>query len=162
MASLFFAVRAESELGAESFLLSPAFPPGGFVLRLSRSWGENPSTACGGPPPFGKGGWRRTGLRAMNKGAFAVPKGSGAGRRPAEGGFIRPPNLAFPPGGFVLRLRRSWGQNPSTGCAGPPPFSKGGLWRTGPRISPAPLAKGGWSWPKACGGGIHPPDLRKP
>ena len=94
--------------------------------------------------PLAKGGWRRTGLRAMNKGAFAVPKGSGAGRRPAEGGFIRPPNLAFPPGGFVLRLRRSWGQNPSTGCAGPPPFSKGGLWRTGPRHRQAPAGTAEW------------------
>ena len=78
---------------------------GGFLSGLGRRRGQNPSTGCAGPPPFGKGGWRRTGLRAMNKGAFAVPagagegrgrvlgepplrKGGGAGRRPAEGGFL--------------------------------------------------------------------------
>jgi len=55
----------------------------------------------------------------MNKGALAVPKGSGAGRRPAEGGFIPPPR-------FLCGIRSgAWGggagRRPAEGGFIPPP-----------------------------------------
>ena len=84
---------------------------------------------------------------------------------PTEGGFVRPAWRFHPARGFVSRLGRSWGKNPSTACGGPPPFGKGGWrrrelrlrgwpfrrprggWRrTRPRHRSAPLAKGGRSW----------------
>ncbi len=104
------------ELGAESLHRLSAVP-----LPLAREAGEGRGRGVDKPPlgrrrgpcyktgprcapaPLAKGGWRRTGLRAMNKGALAVPKGSGAGRRPAEGGFVLAHRLRC--GGFVLRLR---------------------------------------------------------
>jgi hypothetical protein len=102
-------------------------PARGFVSRLGRSWGKNPSTACGGPPPFGKGGWRRRELR-LRGWPFRRPRGGWRRTRPrhrsaplAKGGrswrslrrgdsFFRLAWRFHPARGFVSRLGRSWRQ----------------------------------------------------
>ncbi len=101
MASLFFAVRAESELGAR---ILP--PPAAVPLPLAREAGD------------GRG-------RVLENGPSAVPEGAYDGRGcgigkpplrkgggPRSGGGIRPPAQ---PGvstwGVILSPRRSWGDS---------------------------------------------------
>ncbi len=159
------------ELGAESLHRLSAVP-----LPLAREAGEGRGRGVDKPPlgrrrgpcyktgprcapaPLAKGGWRRTGLRAMNKGALAVPKGSGAGRRPAEGGFIPPPR-------FLCGIRSgAWAELGAESLhrlsAVPLPLAREAFDGRGCGLRQPPLPKGGGA-SGAGGGGILPPRPRR-
>ena len=150
MASLFLSLEPWRSWGQESFLLGPASPPGGGVLRLSRSWGENPSTACGGPPPFGKGGLRRTGPRLRSA---PLAKGGRATKWRGDSSARSAQRLRL---GGVLRLSRSWGRIPPPPAAVPHPLARGAGDGRGRVLGKPPLLKGGRAG-EACEGGIRPP-----
>ena len=87
------------------FILSPssAFPPGGFVPRgRGGAGGGIPPPAAPVPLPLAREAGDRRGFVLEKP---PLPKGGGAGRRPAEGGFILSPSSAFSPGRFVPRGR---------------------------------------------------------